>query len=149
MLPKQKVHVAAAVYFAGLLLFGAPAAVALAALGQLLGGATLAARRYRDRRTRLRSLRGVLFNAGQACLAVGLAGLVYYSLVPHRAPAPLEEAASLCGPAGGRGGAVPGQHPHGGGDGGAAQPAEPRRRLAATGAGRTRCSPRRSSPSAW
>jgi hypothetical protein len=63
--------------------------VALAALGQLLGGATLTARRYRDPRTRLRSLRGVAFNAGQACLAVGLAGAVYYSLVTHRAPAPL------------------------------------------------------------
>src|SRR5215211_913032 len=54
VLPKQKVNVAAAVYFAGVLLVGAPAAMALAALGQLLGGVTLAARRYRDRRTRLR-----------------------------------------------------------------------------------------------
>jgi signal transduction histidine kinase len=95
VLPKQKLNVAAAVYFAGLLLFGPPAAMALALLGQLLGGVTLAVRRYRDGRTRLRSLGGVVFNAAQACLATGLAGLVYYTLLPHQAPAPLEEAANL------------------------------------------------------
>jgi signal transduction histidine kinase len=95
VLPKQKLNVAAAVYFAGLLLFAPPAAMALALLGQLLGGGILAARRYRDGRTRLRSLRGVLFNAAQACLATGLAGLVYYTLLPHQAPAPLEEVANL------------------------------------------------------
>ncbi len=95
VLPKHKVNTAAAVYFAGLLLFGVPTAMVVAALGQLLGGAALAGRRFRDLRTRLRSLRGVLFNASQVSLAVGLAGLVYYALLPHQAPAPLERAENL------------------------------------------------------
>ena len=51
-------------------------------------GLTLWLRRDPRSGLRRRGLRGVAFNAAQQMLATGLAGLVYYALLPHTAPAP-------------------------------------------------------------
>src|ERR671936_868312 len=93
--PQRKVDVSIAIYFACLWLFGAPLAMALVGASQLLGQSTLALRRNPSTGQRLRTARSVLFNTSQYMLATGLGGLVYYSLLPHLAPAPLERVEHL------------------------------------------------------
>lgn len=93
--PRRKVNVAIAVYFACVLLFGAPAAMALVGASQLLGQSTLALRRNPTSGKRMRTARSALFNTGQFMITTGLGGLVYYSLLPHLAPAPLERVENL------------------------------------------------------
>ena len=93
--PRCKVDVADAVYFACLLLFGAPLAILLVGASQLLGQGTLALRRSPTTGKRLRSPRSVLFNTAQFMLATGLAGLAYYAVLPHQAPAPLGRTENL------------------------------------------------------
>ncbi len=92
--PHYKPDVSAAVYFAMLLLFGAPAAMILVGLSQLLAGSSLSLRRASSGK-RMRTIRSVPFNAAQAVLAVGLGGLVCYSLLPHLLPAPLARVENL------------------------------------------------------
>src|SRR5215217_1108030 len=75
--PGYKVTVALAAYVAALLTLGPPAAVALAVAAQLLGGLGLWLRRDPATGRRRRGLPGVLFNAAQFVLALGLGGLVY------------------------------------------------------------------------
>src|SRR5687767_12298239 len=84
--PKRKVDVSVAPYFASLLLFGAPVAVALTGAGQLMGQLTLSLRRNPETGKRLRTLRGALFNSSQAMVAAALAGGVYFALVPPILP---------------------------------------------------------------
>jgi signal transduction histidine kinase len=93
--PRQKVNLSSAVYFGSLLLFGAPAAMVLVGVAQLVGGITLAARRHPVPGKRMRSARSVLFNAGQFMVATGLAGLAYYSFLPQVAPAPADRIENL------------------------------------------------------
>ena len=93
--PHHKVSVASAAYFAALLLVGPPVAMALVIVSQLLGGGSLALRRDPASGRRRRAPADVLFNAAQLALATGLAGLVYYTAVPHQAPAALGSPADL------------------------------------------------------
>lgn len=93
--PGHKVDVSIAVYFASLLLLGVPAAMLLVAASQLVGQGTLALRRDPATGRPMRSVRSVLFNTSQFTIAAGLAGLVYYSLLPHRVPAPLDRPENL------------------------------------------------------
>ncbi len=93
--PRYKVNVSIAVDFAFLLLFGVPVAMALVGAGLLLGEGTLAVRRNPVTGKRLRTVRGVLFNTGQGMIAFGLGGVIYYTLLPHQAPAPLERLENL------------------------------------------------------
>ncbi|MGN6358962.1 MAG: sensor domain-containing protein [Thermomicrobiales bacterium] len=93
--PRYQVNVAPAIYFAALLLLGASAAMALTGVSQVLGGALLAVRWNPQTARRRRGLPGVLFNAAQLMLAIGIGGLVYEALLPHRAPAPLDRLANL------------------------------------------------------
>src|SRR5207253_7859537 len=93
--PRRKVNVSIAAYLASLLLFGAPVAVALVGASQLVGQATLALRRDAATSKRMRSARSVLFNTSQLMVGTGLGGLVYYSLLPHLAPAPLDRVENL------------------------------------------------------
>src|SRR5947209_5991554 len=93
--PRHKVDASSAVYFAALLLFGMPVAVGLVGVSRLGGGSTLALRRNPVSGKRMRTPRSVVFNAGQLMLATGLAGLVYYTILPQSAPAPLERLANL------------------------------------------------------
>jgi diguanylate cyclase (GGDEF)-like protein/PAS domain S-box-containing protein len=93
--PRYQVNVAPAIYFAALLLLGAPAAMALTGVSQILGGGLLAVRWNPQTGRRRRGLPGVLFNAAQLMLAIGIAGLVYEALAPHHAPAPLDQLANL------------------------------------------------------
>jgi diguanylate cyclase (GGDEF)-like protein/PAS domain S-box-containing protein len=93
--PRYQVNVAPAVYFATLLLLGAPAAMVLTGVSQLLGGALLAVRWNPQTERRRRGLAGVLFNAAQLMLAIGVGGLVYAALLPRRAPVPLDQLANL------------------------------------------------------
>lgn len=87
---QRKVDVSASAYFASLLLFGAPLAVAVVGLSQLVGQSTLALRRNALSGKRLRTPRSVLFNTSQAMVVTGLGALVYYAFVPHTVPAPLD-----------------------------------------------------------
>ncbi|MGH2354167.1 MAG: hypothetical protein ACRDJN_21385, partial [Chloroflexota bacterium] len=87
--PQYKMDLSIAAYFACLLLFGAPGAMLLVGLSQVLGQATLGLRRHPVSGKRLRSTRVVLFNTGQLMLATGLGGLAYYAFLPHFVPAPL------------------------------------------------------------
>ena len=87
--PHRKVDLSIAVYFASLLLFSTPAAMAVTGVSQLLGQGTLALRRDPTTARRQRPLRTLLFNTSQLIVAAGVAGLVYYSLLPHQAPAPV------------------------------------------------------------
>ncbi|MCL4459280.1 MAG: HD-GYP domain-containing protein [Chloroflexi bacterium] len=73
--PRVKVSVATAALFAGLLLFGTPTAIVVAAIGNGLGNIALK-----------RSWYNTLFNASQHAVCVGLSGLTYYSLVPQAIP---------------------------------------------------------------
>jgi signal transduction histidine kinase len=93
--PRYKVNVAIAAYFAALLLFGPPVAMALVFACQLLGGFTLSLRRNRQTGQALRTLRSVWFNAGQIALAIGAGGAVYYVFLPQQAPAPFNTIANL------------------------------------------------------
>src|SRR5207249_2510674 len=90
-----KVNLSLAIYFACLLLFGPPAAIVLVCAAQLLGGATLMARRNPMTGHRMATARSVLFNTGQYMLATGLSGLAYYAFLPPIAPAPLEQVENL------------------------------------------------------
>ncbi len=82
--PDYKVTASSAPYFAALLALGPPAALALVAGGQLLGGLGLFLRRNPATGRRRRGLTGVLFNAVQLVLAFGLGGLVSAQTLPHR-----------------------------------------------------------------
>jgi hypothetical protein len=93
--PRYHVDASSAVYFAALLLLGAPAATILAGTSQVIGGLTLWLRRDPRSGVRRRGLRGVAFNAAQQVLATGLAGLAYDALLPHTAPAALDQLADL------------------------------------------------------
>jgi signal transduction histidine kinase len=93
----QKVNVATAPYLAGLLRFGAPAAVLLVGFSQLAGGGTLALRHDPATGRRMRSVRSAVFNAAQMMLATGLAGLVYDSFLPPGPPASPQRVANLWG----------------------------------------------------
>ncbi len=74
--PGYKVTASSAAYVAALLALGPPAAVALVAVAQLLGGLGLMLRRDPATGLRRRGLAGVLFNAAQLVLAFGLGGLL-------------------------------------------------------------------------
>ncbi len=74
--PQHKANAAIGSYFAALLLFGPPTAMALTAASQLLGGITLHLRRNARTGRRRRGLPEVAFNTAQLTLAVGLAGLM-------------------------------------------------------------------------
>ena len=87
--PRRKVDLSIAVYFASLLLLGAPAAMVSVGAAQLLGQSTLALRRDPRSGRHRRSPRSVLFNTAQFMVATGLAGFVYYGTLPHEAPAQL------------------------------------------------------------
>jgi HD-GYP domain-containing protein (c-di-GMP phosphodiesterase class II) len=93
--PRYKVNLAVTAYFAGLLLFGMPAALALVGVSQLVGGLSLAARRHPVPGRRMRTLRSVAFNAAQALVSAGAAGAVYYGFTPHAAPAALNQLSDL------------------------------------------------------
>lgn len=75
--PRFKAHPANAVYFAMLLLFPPPVAVALVGLAALLGNGTLAMRRSRDGRPK-RTAYDAILNASQWMIATALAALVLY-----------------------------------------------------------------------
>jgi len=83
--PGYKVTASSAAYVAALLALGPPAAVALVATAQLLGGLGLALRRDPATGRRRRGPAGVLFNMAQLVLAFGLGGLL---LAPALAPQP-------------------------------------------------------------
>ncbi|MDQ6671359.1 MAG: histidine kinase [Chloroflexota bacterium] len=93
--PQHKTDASIAVYFAAVLLFEAPVAVVLVGTSHLLGQATLAVRRSPTTGKRMRGLRGVLFNTSQLVLSTALSSLVYYVLVPHSGPAPLDRLENL------------------------------------------------------
>ncbi|MDO8671515.1 MAG: HD domain-containing protein, partial [Dehalococcoidia bacterium] len=87
--PRFKVDTGAAVYFASLLLFGAPLGMVVVAISQLLGGLLLGLRPHPIPGKSRRTLRSVLFNTSQQTIAYGVGGLIYYSFVPQVAPASL------------------------------------------------------------
>ena len=91
----HKVDASIAVYLPALLLLGAPMGMALVGATHLVGQATLGLRRNPTTGTRLRSPRSVIFNTCQFVLAAGLGALVYYSFMPHLAPAPLDRRENL------------------------------------------------------
>jgi PAS domain S-box-containing protein len=93
--PQRKIDAAIGVYVAALFLLGAPAAMLVVGASQLVGQGTLVLRRNPTTGMRRRSARSVLFNAGQFALATGLAGLVYYSQLPHTAPVTLQRQENL------------------------------------------------------
>lgn len=93
--PQYKIDISIGVYFTGLLLLGPPAAMVLVGVSQALGQVTFALRRHSTSGRPLRSVRQSLFETGQLMLATGLGGLVYFSIIPHWAPAPLNKWANL------------------------------------------------------
>jgi len=93
--PERKASAAVAVYFAALLLFGAPVAMVFTFVCQTLGGLTLFLRRTPTTRKPRRTITNVVFNASQLSLAVGLASLVYYAWLPQTSPALLSGIANL------------------------------------------------------
>jgi len=74
--PRHKVDASMAAYFACLLRFGSPAALALVAISQLVGQSTLALRRGSVSGRRLRSRRSVIFNTGQVTCAIAFGAFV-------------------------------------------------------------------------
>jgi PAS domain S-box-containing protein len=84
--PGYKVTASSAAYYAALFTLGPPAALALIATAQLLGGLGLYLRRDPATDRRLRGPTGVAFNAAQCVLAFGLGGLV---TAGARLPVPL------------------------------------------------------------
>ena len=86
-----KKNVADAVYFADLLLFGAPAAIALVGVSQVVGGVVHTLRRGTGGRTPLTTV----FNTGQYMATVAATAVVYYALLPHTVPAALDRAENL------------------------------------------------------
>jgi hypothetical protein len=93
--PRRKVDLSIVVYFACVLLFGAPGAMWSTGLAQLLGQTTLWLRRNPLTGRRLRSVRSIAFNTAQFMLSAGLASLVYYRALPHTIPTPLDHPDSL------------------------------------------------------
>jgi signal transduction histidine kinase len=93
--PKYKVDVSIGVYFACLLLFGAPVTMILVAISRLLGFATLNLSRRPAGVHRGEGWQELLFNTAQLMLATGLGGLVYAKLVAEWAPAPLNARQNL------------------------------------------------------
>jgi signal transduction histidine kinase len=87
--PRRKVDVSVAAYFASMLLFGAPMAVALVGASHLTGQLTLTLRRNPATGNRMRTVRSALFNTSQAMVATALGALVYYAFVPEQVPAPM------------------------------------------------------------
>jgi signal transduction histidine kinase len=79
----RKVDVSTAAYFACVLLFSPPLAVALVGLSQLLGQFTLARRRNPVSGRPLRTARSALFNTGQAMVATAASALAYRAFVPE------------------------------------------------------------------
>ena len=88
--PKRKVDVSVSAYFASLLLFGAPVAVALVGVSHLLGQLTLCLRRNPVTGNPMRTVRSALFNTSPARVATALAAAVYYAFLTQQVPAPLE-----------------------------------------------------------
>jgi len=84
--PGYKINAAGAIYFAAMLVAGTPVALLLTVTGQLIGGGTLALRRNPVTGRQRRGLPGVVFNAAQLVLAIGLGGFVYGLLVPELPP---------------------------------------------------------------
>ena len=82
--PGYKVTASSAAYVAALLALGPPAALALIAIAQLLGGLGLSLRRDPATGRRRRGPTGVVFNAAQFVLAFGLGGLIYADLLPEK-----------------------------------------------------------------
>ncbi len=82
--PGYKVTASSAAYFAALLVLGPPAALALVAVAQVLGGLGLFLRRDPATGRRRRGPAGILFNAAQLVLAFGLGGLISAQSLPHR-----------------------------------------------------------------
>jgi HD-GYP domain-containing protein (c-di-GMP phosphodiesterase class II) len=80
--PKFKTSAEAATYFAMLLLYPAPVAIALVGLSVLLGSSTLALRRNSDGRRR-RGLYDTVFNMSQTTLATAAGAWVLYALRPE------------------------------------------------------------------
>ncbi len=89
--PDVKKSVTDAIYFADLLLFGAPAAIALAGICHLVGGIILVLRHG----THARPTVSIVFNAGQYMLAVAASAAVYYALLPQTVPAALDRVENL------------------------------------------------------
>lgn len=85
--PNRNVNAIMAVQFGSLLLLGTPAAMALVALGTVAGKITLATRRIVRRKPPRVRPEDTLFNACQLALATGIAGTVYYRLLPPNVPA--------------------------------------------------------------
>jgi signal transduction histidine kinase len=95
--PQYKIDIAIGVYFTCLLLFGPPVAMVLVGVSQVIGQLTLALRRQPQTGRPLRPLRRLrpvtglgelVFNTTRLMVAIGLGGLVYYSLLPDWAPLP-------------------------------------------------------------
>ncbi len=83
--PGNKLHLAGAVYFAAVLLFPAPLAMAVAGLSQVVGESTQALRQacFTPRKPSIRRVAaGVLFNAAQFMIATWVAGAVYATVNP-------------------------------------------------------------------
>jgi HD-GYP domain-containing protein (c-di-GMP phosphodiesterase class II) len=89
--PHYKVNVGIAVYFAALLLFGAPLAMLVAGASQVVGGTVLCLRHNPSTgRPRRRPLE-VIFNTAQIVIYTGAGGLAYYAVLPQVAPAALDQ----------------------------------------------------------
>jgi HD-GYP domain-containing protein (c-di-GMP phosphodiesterase class II) len=83
---KFKTNTATAVYFAILLLYPPPVAVATVGVAVLAGNATLALRRNGSGQ-RMRSAYDTVFNVAQTMIAIGIAATVLYAFRPERAVA--------------------------------------------------------------
>jgi HD-GYP domain-containing protein (c-di-GMP phosphodiesterase class II) len=81
---KFKTNTATAVYFAILLLYPPPIAVAAVGVAVLAGNATLALRRNPSGR-RMRSVYDTVFNVAQTMIAIGIAATVLYAFRPETA----------------------------------------------------------------
>jgi signal transduction histidine kinase len=84
--PGYKVTASSAAYLAALLALGPPAALALVAVAQLLGGLGLFVRRDGATGRRRRGPAGIAFNAAQLVLAFGLGGLVLAAAAARGVP---------------------------------------------------------------
>jgi HD-GYP domain-containing protein (c-di-GMP phosphodiesterase class II) len=86
--PKFKTNTATAVYFAVLLLYPPPMAMATVGFAVLVGNASLAAR-HNHLGQRRRGLYDAVFNVAQTMIAVGVGATALYALRPERSLVPL------------------------------------------------------------
>lgn len=93
--PGYKVNVGMAVYFAALLQFGAPLAMVVVGMSQVIGGGTLCVRRNPRTGRPMRRPLEVVFNTSQAVIFTGMGGLAYYAVMPPIAPAALDQPLAL------------------------------------------------------